>query len=116
MSSIHQHIITQIRSSSHRPFSSLSVLRSNPPFLRPSPPPLPPKDQAEFERLLKQQQAPFSSPTQDTTTELHPDLRAKPPPEFEGDVNPNTGEVGGPKRDPLKWEREWAYGGRATDF
>ncbi|EGG07316.1 uncharacterized protein MELLADRAFT_77586 [Melampsora larici-populina 98AG31] len=116
MFSIRQRIHSQVRSTYNRSFSSLSVIRSNPPFLRPSPPSLPPKEQAEFERLLKQQQAPFSSPTQDTATELHPDLRAKPPPEFEGDVNPQTGEVGGPKRDPLKWEREWAYGGRATDF
>ncbi|CAH7669947.1 hypothetical protein PPACK8108_LOCUS4614 [Phakopsora pachyrhizi] len=36
--------------------------------------------------------------------------------EFEGDVNPRTGEVGGPRRDPLKWQGEWSYGGRATDF
>ena len=47
---------------------------------------------------------------------MHPQYRAKPKPDFEGDVNPETGEVGGPKKDPLKWEREWTYQGRASDF
>lgn len=48
--------------------------------------------------------------------DMHPDARRKPKPEFEGEANPNTGEVGGPKNDPLKYEKEWTYGGRATDF
>lgn len=48
--------------------------------------------------------------------ELHPDARRKPTPDFEGETNPSTGEVGGPKKDPLSWQREWTYGGRATDF
>lgn len=46
----------------------------------------------------------------------HKDLRRGAKPEFEGERNPVTGEVGGPKNDPLKWEREWSYNGRATDF
>lgn len=45
----------------------------------------------------------------------HPQYRAKPVPEFEGDTNPKTGEVGGPKNDPLRWEREWTFGGRSTE-
>jgi hypothetical protein len=50
--------------------------------------------------------------------ELHPNVRRGAPPEFEGDVNPKTGEVGGPKNEPLRWgaEGEWAYNGRTTDF
>lgn len=36
-------------------------------------------------------------------------------PEFEGEVNPVTGEVGGPKQDPLK-HNDWAFNGRVTDF
>ncbi|KAF0270116.1 hypothetical protein FOG51_00880 [Hanseniaspora uvarum] len=36
-------------------------------------------------------------------------------PEFEGNVNPKTGEVNGPKQDPLKYG-DWAYNGRVTDF
>lgn len=47
--------------------------------------------------------------------DLHPDARVKPPPEFEGDTNPATGEVGGPKREPLR-HGDWSFGGRATDF
>jgi len=50
--------------------------------------------------------------------ELHPNVRRGAKPEFEGDVNPKTGEVGGPKNDPLRWGSvsEWTYNGRATDF
>ncbi|RPA87322.1 hypothetical protein BJ508DRAFT_410830 [Ascobolus immersus RN42] len=50
--------------------------------------------------------------------EMHPDYRRGAEPEFEGDVNPKTGEVGGPKREPVrKWiEGDWSYNGRATDF
>lgn len=47
---------------------------------------------------------------------MHPDAPAKPATEFEGDTNPTTGEVGGPKTDPLRWKSEWTFGGRATDF
>ncbi|CAI8496345.1 hypothetical protein ACO0OL_002158 [Hanseniaspora opuntiae] len=36
-------------------------------------------------------------------------------PEFEGNVNPKTGEVNGPKQDPLKYG-DWSYNGRVTDF
>lgn len=50
--------------------------------------------------------------------ELHPNMRRGAPPEFEGDVNPRTGEVGGPKNEPLRWgaDGEWSYNGRTTDF
>lgn len=50
--------------------------------------------------------------------ELHPNLRRGAPPEFEGDVNPKTGEVGGPKNEPLRWghQGDWSYNGRVTDF
>lgn len=50
--------------------------------------------------------------------ELHPDIRRSVQPEFEGDRNPKTGEVGGPKNDPLRWggEVDWSYNGRVTDF
>lgn len=39
-------------------------------------------------------------------------------PEFEGDTNPKTGEVGGPKTEPLRWGSagDWSYNGRVTDF
>ncbi|EXJ95637.1 hypothetical protein A1O1_00759 [Capronia coronata CBS 617.96] len=50
--------------------------------------------------------------------ELHPNVVRGAEPEFEGDVNPKTGEVGGPKNEPLRWgpASEWTYNGRATDF
>jgi len=50
--------------------------------------------------------------------ELHPDVRRGAKPEFEGDVNPKTGEVGGPKNEPLRWggNGDWSYNGRVTDF
>ncbi|EPE03035.1 fmp21-like protein [Ophiostoma piceae UAMH 11346] len=40
------------------------------------------------------------------------------PPEFEGERNPRTGEVGGPKNEPLRWGAagDWSYNGRVTDF
>lgn len=35
--------------------------------------------------------------------------------QFEGDVNPQTGEVGGPKRDPFfAGDGDWQYSGRVT--
>lgn len=50
--------------------------------------------------------------------ELHPAVRRGARPEFEGEINPQTGEVGGPKNEPLRWgaASEWTYNGRATDF
>lgn len=50
--------------------------------------------------------------------ELHPDVRRGARPEFEGERNPNTGEIGGPKSEPLRWggEADWSYNGRVTDF
>lgn len=45
-------------------------------------------------------------------------LRKGAPPEFDGDTNPKTGEVGGPKNEPLRWGSagDWSYNGRVTDF
>lgn len=103
----------------------------------PSPLRLPPDQQAEFERLQKASRGAFSQPSEpaaeatsstpqvnqtptiDASQEgevLHPNVRRGAPPEFEGDVNPKTGEVGGPKNDPLKWKGDWSYNGRVTDF
>jgi len=48
--------------------------------------------------------------------ELHPNIRRGATPEFQGDTNPKTGEVGGPKNDPLRWSGDWSYNGRVTDF
>lgn len=50
--------------------------------------------------------------------ELHPDVRRGAKPDFEGERNPQTGEVGGPKNEPLRWGGgvDWSYNGRVTDF
>ncbi|PVI07273.1 DUF1674-domain-containing protein, partial [Periconia macrospinosa] len=50
--------------------------------------------------------------------QLHPNMRRGAPPEFEGDINPKTGEVGGPKNEPLRWgsQGDYSYNGRVTDF
>ena len=50
--------------------------------------------------------------------ELHPDVRRGAKPEFDGERNPKTGEVGGPKNEPLRWgdAGDWSYNGRVTDF
>ncbi|CDZ98275.1 Protein of unknown function DUF1674 [Phaffia rhodozyma] len=82
------------------------------PRSRPGPPPLPRALQREFEALQKKAQTvDMNVPDSD----IHQDLRRKPKPDFDGEVNPQTGEVGGPKKDPLLGN-EWTYGGRATDF
>ncbi|KAL7944056.1 hypothetical protein V8C42DRAFT_327616 [Trichoderma barbatum] len=112
---------------------------------RPSPPKLPADQQAEFERLQRaaavssafqeastQTQTPPSteSPRHTTTASatntvktddaasLNQGLFRGAPPEFEGDTNPKTGEVGGPKNEPLRWggDGDWSYNGRVTDF
>ncbi|KAK4056284.1 hypothetical protein OIO90_002728 [Microbotryomycetes sp. JL221] len=99
-------------------------------FSRPGPPPLPRVDQREFEELQRRVNAPASQPiieavsgdnittqhvVDDESLTMHPDVRKKPTPQFKGDTNPVTGEVGGPKREPLQ-HGDWSYGGRATDF
>ncbi|KAK4033244.1 hypothetical protein C8A01DRAFT_50138 [Parachaetomium inaequale] len=45
-------------------------------------------------------------------------MRKGAPPEFEGDKHPTTGEVGGPKNEPLRWGSggDWSFNGRVTDF
>ncbi|KAK2861357.1 hypothetical protein FQN49_004286 [Arthroderma sp. PD_2] len=105
----------------------------------PSPPRLSPEEQEIFENLQQQStgafstprstpqinQSPHSEPSQPENVvqssgdgELHPDLRRGAKPEFEGEKNPKTGEVGGPKNEPLRWggASDWSYNGRVTDF
>ncbi|KAG1046680.1 hypothetical protein G6F43_010842 [Rhizopus delemar] len=86
----------------HRTYSSLN---------RPGPLPLGNKRQQKemLELIKKKQEKDMNS------TELHQDVMKKPKPEFEGDVNPKTGEVNGPKTEPVK-HNDWSYGGRVTDF
>lgn len=65
------------------------------------------EDQAEFEQLVKDAAA--------TPATSHPDAKTPVPDEFVGDTNPSTGEVGGPKREPVRFG-DWSFKGRVTDF
>ncbi|KAF2130723.1 DUF1674-domain-containing protein [Dothidotthia symphoricarpi CBS 119687] len=58
------------------------------------------------------------SPSSTSGDDLHPNMRRGAPPEFDGEINPKTGEVGGPKNEPLRWGAvgDWSYNGRVTDF
>ncbi|KAK6504832.1 putative mitochondrial protein, conserved [Arthrobotrys musiformis] len=93
----------------------------------PSPPRLPKADQETFESLTKASTGAFStSPNlananakqvEDLLSDLkHKDLlTGGEKPLFEGDKNPVTGEVGGPKTEPTKFG-DWSFNGRVTDF
>ncbi|KAL1928292.1 hypothetical protein VTP01DRAFT_3208 [Rhizomucor pusillus] len=81
-------------------------------FNRPGPLPLgDKKKQKEMLDLIRKKQE------QDMKSEgeLHDDARKRPVAEFEGDVNPKTGEVNGPKQEPLR-HGDWSFSGRVTDF
>ena len=101
---------------------------------RAAPPRLPADQQDEFERLQQSAleiptEPPAASQNADSTTGTqaaaaaetrvdNPTFRRGSPPEFDGDKHPTTGEVGGPKNEPLRWgsEGDWSYNGRVTDF
>lgn len=91
---------------------------------RPAPLPLPLNDQREFEKLLRKAQtplAPSSNNNPEVDLAVHPDAREPVKPQFEGDINPETGEKGGPKREPVKrWSADpggdWSFKGRVSDF
>lgn len=116
-----------------RSLSTTQALRSEDkpmPFSSgPAPPRLPKEEQEIFEKLQKQSTGAFSTPQVNQSPqgeikadgkggELHPDAPKGLKPEFEGETNPKTGEVGGPKNEPLRWGSagDWSYGGRVTDF
>ncbi|EEQ87560.1 hypothetical protein RJZ56_001400 [Blastomyces dermatitidis] len=113
----------------------------------PSPPRLPKEEQEIFENLQKQSTGAFSTPrsppqinqspqSADSSSSsppiaaspqvevsgsgenVHPDLFRGAKPEFDGETNPKTGEVGGPKNEPLRWgaKGDWSFNGRVTDF
>ncbi|CCH42060.1 hypothetical protein BN7_1599 [Wickerhamomyces ciferrii] len=99
----------------------------------PSPPKLDKEEQEEFERLQKiaNSQAAIdeynsSVQAEEDTTINAPNLAKtdiggfspeyfKTIPEFEGEKNPKTGEIGGPKQDPLR-HGDYSFNGRVTDF
>ncbi|CAK4034685.1 hypothetical protein D0861_03189 [Lecanosticta acicola] len=73
---------------------------------------------AEADDMLEQLRERARVAAEGEGEELHPNVRRGAPPEFQGDVNPKTGEVGGPKNEPLRWgvSGDWSYNGRVTDF
>lgn len=98
-------------------------------FNRAAPPKLPAAQQAEFERLQREASvsSAFQPEAETKTTDKPKDqqdnsmdgaLYKGAPPEFTGDTNPKTGEVGGPKNEPLRWggQSDWSYNGKVTDF
>ncbi|KAK6359420.1 putative mitochondrial protein, conserved [Orbilia brochopaga] len=112
----------------YRTFSTAPTRFTRPPASpfapSPSPPRLPKEDQETFDSLTKASLGAFSSPateSENAETELlelekHADARrGGEKPLFEGDKNPATGEVGGPKTEPTKYG-DWSFNGRVTDF
>lgn len=114
-----------------RPAVGIRLFKSEP---TPSPPRLPKEEQEEFERLQKIAQSQeaieaynreaandpskesLNSPllTKNDIGSFSPEF-SKTIPEFEGEKNPKTGEIGGPKQDPLR-HGDYSFNGRVTDF
>ncbi|KAG5440160.1 hypothetical protein PCANB_001729 [Pneumocystis canis] len=46
---------------------------------------------------------------------IDPDEKKTSYPEFKGDINPKTGEIGGPKTDPLRYG-DYSFKGKTVDF
>ncbi|KAI0880160.1 DUF1674-domain-containing protein [Annulohypoxylon maeteangense] len=140
-------IFSRFRNQQPIRYASNDTNNSSPFQPTPSPLRLPPDQQAEFERLQRTANTQegfnptsipdFSSPVSSAVTSdlssveanavetptLDDEfgsvpLRKGAPPEFEGDVNPKTGEVGGPKNEPLRWgpAGDYSFNGRVTDF
>lgn len=84
-------------------------------FQRPAPPRLREDQQREFEEL---QRTANSNQNAEADLALHPDARTPLASEFDGDVNPKTGERNGPKQEPVRqWnEGDWSFKGRVSDF
>jgi len=97
---------------------SRSMAANPPPISRPAPHPLPPEQQREFELLQRQAEATANAPP--GRVERHPDAPVPLKAAFDGDINPATGERGGPKREPVqRWieeEGDWSFKGRVSDF
>jgi len=93
-------------------------MAAKPLITRPAPHPLPPEQQREFELLQRQAEAMANAPS--SRVERHPYASAPLKAEFDGDINPATGERGGPKREPIqRWieeEGDWSVKGRVSDF
>lgn len=75
-------------------------------------------DAKKFEQLIKEKQEQlenFKGLEENAPPAATKTYSTNTIPEFEGNVNPKTGEVNGPKQDPLKYG-DWSFNGRVTDF
>lgn len=83
----------------------------------PAPPRLPAKEQAEFEALIREAQENAARDVARGASAQDPFFENEKP-SFSGDVNPKTGEAGGPKTEPLRWggQGDWSFNGKVTDF
>lgn len=119
-------VLVRKHTSSLRIYSSKSSFASR----GPSPPQLDPEEQKEFEKL--QQAANTQIAIEQYNEDNGFDSGEAPPKvtssdvgtfgrtmqtiaEFEGDTNPKTGEVNGPKQDPIR-HGDWSFNGKVTDF
>ncbi|KAJ3150709.1 putative mitochondrial protein, conserved [Geranomyces michiganensis] len=105
--------VTSTRAYAARLYSTLPPPSKK--FAQPGPLPLGNKaQQKEFEGLVKQAQQPAVDPADS----VHPDALRKPSKgdDWEGDKNPHTGEIGGPKgKEPTRYG-DWERNGRVYDF
>lgn len=104
-----------------RLFAATPYRRMSTNMHRPSPPSLPRELQREFEELQRNVQTPLATADVEVDLTRHPDAPKPIKPDFEGDVNPTTGEEGGPKREPVgRWGADpggdWSFKGRVSDF
>ena len=77
-------------------------------FKYPSPIPLGNlKDQKEFKQLVKD--------VEESNLSVHPDAPSQLP-DFPDDINPKTGEIGGPKGSEPTRYGDWERKGKVSDF
>lgn len=95
--------------------AGIAIRRLGTGFKRPQPVLLSPAQQKEFEELVKQPQLAMQQPNENGEPAQHPDyVNIKK--EFEGNVNPVTGEIGGPQgKEPTRYG-DWERNGRVYDF
>jgi len=135
---LRKSIYTRTKLTTHFPLSSRTFTTSPlvlekkpsspsspPPWAsQPGPPRLPKEEQEIFDKLQKSSTGAFSTMKSDAPPDIkidepsdvmeqHPNMRRGEKPLFEGERNPQTGEVGGPKTNPLKYG-DYAYNGRVT--
>ncbi|KAK6360333.1 putative mitochondrial protein, conserved [Orbilia blumenaviensis] len=133
-----RHLLLPLRHH-HRLLSTTTTTPQSSFKPTPSPPRLPKADQETFESLTKASTGAFSTPRPSSQTPSQTQTKAESikeaedllkamemgqhkdlltggeKPLFEGDKNPVTGEVGGPKTEPTKYG-DWSFNGRVTDF